>query len=908
MKFLSAIFGDANQKELKRLQKIVEQINFLEPEMENLADSDFLRKTQEFKEQIKNGKSLEEILPQAFALVREASKRSIGQRHYDVQIMAGIALHEGKIAEQKTGEGKTLSATLALYLNALNSKGSHLITVNDFLAKFQAQWMGQIYDFLGLTVSSIEHDKSYIFSREIVEKKDDDEFSDHTWDHLRPCSRSEAYQADITYGTNNEFGFDFLRDNMAVDKSQISQRDLHFAIVDEVDSILIDEARTPLIISAPTVESSADYQRFSQIVKNLKIDEDFTLDEKARTAAILDAGIEKVEQALSVKNLYDTENLRLVHHLEEALKAQFLFHRNKDYVVKDDEVLIVDEFTGRLMPGRRYSEGLHQAIEAKEGVNIQRESDTLATISFQNFFRMYEKLSGMTGTAATEAEEFYKIYKLDVVVVPTHREMIRVDKSDKIYKTTESKYNAIIDEIKKRHQLGQPILIGTISVEKNEELARLLRRVGIKHNILNAKKHQREAKVIAQAGRIGAVTVATNMAGRGVDIILGGTPPTISQKSKVKSQKSKVKSQKSKQDIGIEKLGQDNRSIEEWEKESKRVKELSGLFVIGTERHEARRIDNQLRGRSGRQGDLGESQFFVSMEDDLMRIFGGDRLKNMMDRLGLPDNLPIQNKVISRSIESAQKKVEGHNFDIRKHLVEYDDVANKHREVIYQKRRQILNLKGKNNAGEVVNLHTEVLELLGEKKNEYIKKFENVPSEALCELEKRVYLRVIDTFWIGHLNTMDHLRHSIGLKGYGQKDPLVEYKQAAYHIFQRLLKDIEDEVGQVLLRIEIQSAPPAPVEPFDQTRRISQQRAEQSLEQNFNERNNDDESGQFGQKTDAVNSDVVVTVRKKGNDNVMSQTVLRPPGAKKIGRNEPCPCGAKKPDGRPKKYKHCHGR
>ncbi|MEK7062096.1 MAG: preprotein translocase subunit SecA [Patescibacteria group bacterium] len=902
MSFISNIFGDANQKEINRLKFLVNKINALEPEMEQLKDSDFPTKTAEYKDRIKNNESLDNLLPEAFALCREASKRAIGQRHYDVQLMSGITLHEGKISEQRTGEGKTLSATLPLYLNALSGKGSHLVTVNDFLAKFQAQWMGRIYDFLGMTVASIEHDRSYLYTKEPhLSKEDPDEIVDDTWQNLRLISRHDAYYADITYGTNNEFGFDYLRDNMAVDLRQLNQRELNFAIVDEVDSILIDEARTPLIISAPAEESGSDYQRFAQIIKNLKPEKDFDMDEKARTIAIKDDGIQTVEQSLSMDNLYAPENIRLVHHLEEALKAEFLFKRDKDYVVKDGEVMIVDEFTGRLMPGRRYSEGLHQAIEAKEGVAVQRESNTLATISFQNFFRMYKKLAGMTGTAATEAEEFYKIYKLDVTVIPTNREMVRIDHQDKIYKTEEAKTQAIIEEVRGRNEKGQPVLIGTISVAKNEELARLLKMAGIPHNVLNAKRHQQEAKIVAQAGRVGAVTLATNMAGRGVDIILGGTPPgnvkVQNSNIKIKADNKNAKTE----EVGLEKLNKGERMMEDWEKEHSQVLELGGLFVIGTERHEARRIDNQLRGRAGRQGDPGESQFFVSMEDDLMRIFGGDRLKNMMDRLGLPDDVPIENKFVSRSIEGAQKKVEGHNFDIRKHLVEYDDVANKQREVIYKKRRQILAGKGRDSQGKDVDLHNEISELLGDEAVSYEKKMAQADKGAVAEIEKRVYLRTIDMLWIEHLNTMDYLRHSIGLKGYGQKDPLVEYKQEAYNIFQRLLRNIDAEVSEMLLKIEVRALPAAPVQAPQQVQEIGAK--PENSGQVFRVMANEPKlAGQANGATSQGAGGVMLTVRKKKSGKTISQSLSSGYMGQKVGRNDKCPCGSNK------KFKKCHGR
>ncbi|MDO8686607.1 MAG: preprotein translocase subunit SecA, partial [Candidatus Berkelbacteria bacterium] len=620
MGFFSSIFG-SNEGVVKKMQPQIDKINSFEKELEKLSDDQLKNKTSEFKERLSKGETLDDILPEAFACVREAAKRTIKQRHYDVQLVGGIVLHQGKIAEMKTGEGKTLVATLPLYLNALEGKGVHLITVNDYLAKFHAQWMGAIYDKLGVSCAAIEHDKSWIFN---PKNSDAAPNSDQTWKNLWEISRKEAYAADITYGTNNEFGFDYLRDNMVQSLEQMVQRDVHYAIVDEVDSILIDEARTPLIISAPAEESAALYQQFAMLVPQLKEKEEYELDEKMRAVTLTNAGMDKIEKLLGMKNIYSQESINLVHHLEEALIAHVIYKKDKDYVVKDGEIIIVDEFTGRLMPGRRYSEGLHQAIEAKEGVEVQRESDTLATISFQNLFRMYKKLAGMTGTASTEAEEFWKIYKLDVVEIPTNKDCIRKDSQDFIYKSEDAKFDAVVNEITEKNNKGQPVLVGTISIEKSEKLSRMLKRNGVKHEVLNAKHHEREAKIIAQAGRKGAVTVATNMAGRGVDILLGGTPLN--------------------------------------KKEHDEVTKIGGLHIIGTERHEARRIDNQLRGRAGRQGDPGSSQFFVSMDDDLMRVFGGDRMKNLMNTLKMPDDMPIEHSLISRSIESAQKKVEGHNF------------------------------------------------------------------------------------------------------------------------------------------------------------------------------------------------------------------------------------------------------
>lgn len=651
MSFLEKLFGDPNVRVVSKLEPLVERINELEPDTQKLSDDELRGKSTAFRERLGAGESLDDILPEAFAAVREAARRALGQRHFDVQLIGGMVLHRGQIAEMRTGEGKTLTATAPVYLNALSAKGVHVITVNDYLARRDAIWMGKVYHALGLTTGCINHEVAYVYDPSITNE-------DPTLANLKVVPRREAYQADITYGTNNEFGFDYLRDNMVWRPEQAVQRELNFAIVDEVDSILIDEARTPLIISAPAEEAADEYYKFASIVAGLQENTDYNVDEKMRSSTYTEDGLKHLEQALGITNLYDTASFGLISHAEAALKAKALFRRDKEYVVRDGEVIIVDEFTGRLMPGRRYSEGLHQAIEAKEDVKIQRESLTLATITFQNYFRLYKKLSGMTGTALTEAEEFFKIYALEVVAIPTHRPMVRLDQADKVYKSEMGKFKAVVENIKQLHATGQPTLVGTISIEKNEILSELLNQEGIPHEVLNAKNHAREAAIIAQAGRKGAVTIATNMAGRGVDIILGGNPPD--------------------------------------EAAAEFVKQAGGLFVIGTERHESRRIDNQLRGRSGRQGDPGSSQFYISLEDDLMRIFGGDRVKGLMERLGLPEDVPIENKMVSRSIESSQKKVEGHNFDIRKHLVEYDDVLNKQRESIYTRRRSILKAAAEN--------------------------------------------------------------------------------------------------------------------------------------------------------------------------------------------------------------------
>ncbi|MFH1671578.1 MAG: preprotein translocase subunit SecA [Candidatus Portnoybacteria bacterium] len=755
MSFLNKFLGDSNKKEVEKISPLVEKINQLEPRFESPSDEEIKEKTKEFQKRLKEGETLDDILVEAFALVREASKRTISQRHYDVQLVGGIVLHQGKIAEMKTGEGKTLAATLAVYLNALNQKGVHLITVNDYLARRDTNWMGPIYQLLGLSCACLNHEKAYLFS---PKAKPDGEEVTVEMENLKEIPRKEAYAADILYGTNNEFGFDYLRDNMAPSLEMMVQREPHFAIIDEVDSVLIDEARTPLIISMPDMESTKLYQQFSTIVPQLKESADYSLDEKAKAVSLTEEGISKVEKILGLENIYEEGGIRYVHHLEQALRAKIVFKRDRDYVVKNDQVIIVDEFTGRLMPGRRYSDGLHQAIEAKEKVFVQHESRTLASITFQNYFRMYPKLSGMTGTALTSAEEFHKVYNLDAVVVPTNKEMIRKDLPDSIYKNEKGKFIAITKEIKQRHQKGQPILVGTVSIEKNELLSKYLKKEGVPHQVLNAKNHEQEAGIISQAGEKGAVTVATNMAGRGVDIVLG-----------------------------------------------QGVVDLGGLHVLGTERHEARRIDNQLRGRAGRQGDPGSSQFFVSLEDDLMRIFGGDRVRSLMETMKVPEDQPIENKLISRAIESAQGKIEGHNFDIRKHVLEYDDVLNKQREVIYKKRREILNKE---------NLREEMIEMIkkeagSEKEKEsleaYRKKEEEL-GENMRQVEKFVMMRSLDMLWMDHLDNMGYLRDSVRLRAYGQKDPLVEYKNEGMSLFKRLLDSIQSTAVDMVFKVGLAPA------------------------------------------------------------------------------------------------------
>jgi len=887
-------FFDSNEKEINRLSPIVAKINSWEEKTKKLKDEAFPKKTKEFKERVKEGEPLENILPEAFALVREAAYRTIGQRHFDAQLMASIVLSEGKIAEQKTGEGKTLSATPALYLHALTGKGVHLVTVNDYLARRDAGWMGPIFHFLGLSTSSMISEESFLYDPKFVNK----EVHDERLAHLKSVSRKEAYQADVVYGINSEFGFDYLRDNMAQDAQSLVQRGFYYAVVDEVDSVLIDEARTPHIISAPDEAPAQKYYDYAKLVDKLNPEIDYKIDEKLRTAHLTDHGIGKIEKMFGISNIYE-KDFDTVYHLEAALKARTLFHKEKDYIVKDNEVILVDEFTGRLMVGRRLSEGLHQAIEAKENVPIQRESKTLATVSLQNYFRMYERLAGMTGTAVTEAEEFHKIYKLDVVVIPTHRPMIREDKADAIYKTAPAKYSAVAVEIEKAHAKGQPVLVGTTSIEKNEIVSELLKRKGIKHEVLNAKNHEREAEIIAKAGEKGAVTVATNMAGRGVDIILGGEPP------------------------------KDAKGLKDWEKKHQEILDAGGLYVIGTERHESRRIDNQLRGRSGRQGDPGLSQFFVGLDDEIMRLFGGDTISGLMTRFNMPENVPLQHPLVSRAIEQAQIKVEGYNFDIRKHLVDYDDVLNKQREIIYSRRKKTLETDNKAD-----DLKTEILEKIHSSIAALVTMYsanpaENSPIEQMVEkfstiipfdetslkqiisqleqissmeekinflnsladdiyntkekqmgvelmrqVEKFVLLSVIDNLWMDHLDAIENLRQGIGLRGYGQKDPLVEYKNEAYKMFEQLINAIDDEVVHRIFKIQVQAPPDMPQE--------HQHMVAQPAGGN-------------------ASAEVSSSVQKPNNGS--SSAII---DKKKLGRNDPCWCGKLKPDGSPVKYKNCH--
>jgi preprotein translocase subunit SecA len=843
MAFLEKIFG-GNKQVVSKLQRIVDQINELKTKYEAFSDEQIKEEIEKWKTELRNDKSepkeyqeqkeiLEKILPDVFAITREAAKRSIGQSHYDVQLIGGITLHRGQIAEMRTGEGKTLTATLPLVLNALTGRGTNLITVNDYLARWHASLMGPIYHKLGISVASIQHEKSFLYDPNYQPEQEEidrleGEVEGFILDvkHMRSISRREAYAADITYGTNNEFGFDYLRDNMVGSLPEMVQREQHFAIVDEVDSILIDEARTPLIISAPDADPTDKYYQFADLVKKLEPAKDFIVDEKKKAVALTEEGISKLEKFLGVENIYEQEGQATVHHIEQALRARsVLFQRDTQYVVQNDEIVIVDEFTGRLMFGRRYSDGLHQAIEAKEGVKIQQESKTLATITFQNYFRMFKKLAGMTGTANTEAEEFFSIYKLDVVEIPTHKPLVRKDKADAVYKNESGKFTAIVREVQARHKIGQPMLIGTVSIQKNELLADHLRKAGLTFELLNAKNHEREAHIISQAGRFGAITVATNIAGRGVDILLGGNP------------------------IDPE--------------EAAKVREAGGLAVIGTERHESRRIDNQLRGRSGRQGDPGSSQFFVSVEDDLMRLFGGERLQSMMERLGIPDDQPIENGLVSKSIESAQKKIEGLNFDTRKHVLEYDDIMNKQRGIIYGKRRQWLaddaNLKEEildlidKEITEIINQHFQtendtqvLLDSLntifpvgnedGKKmldisnqagnaefalidfaidlaKQRYEEKEKAMPDQGVMrQIERVTALQSLDTLWMEHLDTMEHLRDSVGLRGYGQRDPLVEYKRESFDLFKRLLLAINKNIVHTLYHIGIVPQMTAPID------------------------------------------------------------------------------------------------
>jgi len=840
-KWLTQMFGSQNERELKKLQPLVEAINALEPEMKAMSDPQLKDQTPRLKERLENGEPLDDLLPEAFATVREGSVRALGMRHYDVQLVGGMVLHSGKIAEMKTGEGKTLVATLPAYLNALTGRGVHVITVNDYLARRDTEWMGKLYQFLGMTVGTIQHG-------------------------LDDRQRKESYGSDITYGTNNEFGFDYLRDNMKFDGQSLVQRDLHYAIVDEVDSILVDEARTPLIISGPAEKSTQLYYQVNEIVPKFKAEVDYKIDEKARSAALTEEGVAHAEQMLGVENLYDPGNIELLHHTNQALKAHTLFKRDVDYIVKEGEVIIVDEFTGRLMPGRRYSEGLHQALEAKENVKIENENQTLATITFQNYFRMYDKLAGMTGTADTEAAEFKKIYNLDVSVIPTNMPMIRTDFPDVIYKTRREKFDAAIEEIKALNKKGQPVLVGTVSIDISEQLAKKLKKQGIPHEVLNAKNHEKEAEIISMAGQKGAVTISTNMAGRGTDIVLG-----------------------------------------------EGVTELGGLHILGTERHESRRIDNQLRGRSGRQGDPGSSRFYLALEDDLLRIFGGERITGIMERLGMEEGEPIEHNLISRAIENAQSKVEAHNFDIRKHLLEYDDVMNQQREVIYKQRRDLLtgvDLKSTIDDIMMENAETIAAQFADERalpedwewdaiSDAVFQQFnfrlapmdenalDGLNEDGLAQtiyeqaravyeqkaamlgdgddfrqLERMVMLQTVDNLWKDHLLSMDHLKEGIGLRGYAQQNPLLVYKKEGFEMFQETIERIKSETLGILFRIQL--AEPDHIEDLRKPR-----------EQNL-------------------------TFSGSGDAPAAKKPMKRE--SEKVGRNAPCPCGSGK------KYKKCCGR
>lgn len=897
---------DYNEREIKRIRSIVDSVAAHQDAISSLKDADFPKQTEKLKAEIASGKkTLDDVLPYAFALVREASWRVLGMKHFDEQLIAGVVLHEGNIAEQKTGEGKTLSATAPLYLNALTGRGVQLVTVNDYLARRDAGWMGEVFNFLGVTTSSIISDVSYLYDPEFI----DTNSSDWRMVHLKPVTRKEAYAADITYGINSEFGFDYLRDNMAKTPDQRVQREFHFAIIDEVDSVLIDEARTPHIISAPYEQDVTRYYEYAKLIDRLA-DGDYTIDEKLRTAHITEAGIMKIEDFLGVENIYE-KDYETLFHMEAALKARTLFKKDKDYIVRGNEVIIVDEFTGRLLEGRRYSEGLHQAIEAKENVEIKKESRTLATVSLQNYFRMYEKLAGMTGTAQTESEEFNKIYKLEVIVVPTHRTIARKDHPDYIYKTESGKFKAVAETIAELHSKGRPVLVGTSSIDKNEELSKVLKKKGIPHQLLNAKNHEREAHIIAQAGMRGAVTVATNMAGRGVDIVLGGEPPSrfsIDPKKDKKAGEAEF-----------------NKDKEAWQKRHDEMVELGGLYVISTERHESRRIDNQLRGRAGRQGDPGDTRFFVSLEDDMMRIFGGDQVSKVMTFFKMDEDQPIEHSMVSRALEQAQQKVEGFNFDSRKHLVEFDDVLNKQREILYKLRTSMLMSDEKDGAkikGIIEEAFSEQLnqllntfmyaqetpdfeglakeldvvfpgssadilnklagavgdEEVREKINSYFAKvYADREKEAGKELwhgaVRYIFLDTIDTYWTEHLTAIDDLRSGINLRGYAQLDPLTEYKNEAFSMFESLLSNINFEV----------------------VRRIGQMRLNQDTQKDI-----EAEEKQSKKMIYSAASQVDVFKQEAPEEKEAQPVAPVQKASTKLGRNDPCWCGSGK------KYKKCH--
>jgi len=823
MFLLEKIFGTQSEQAVKKILPIVEKINSLEADILSLSDESLRAKTIEFKQRLNSGETLDQILPEAFAVVREASKRTLGQRHFDVQLIGGVVLHQSGIAEMRTGEGKTLVATLPTYLNALTGLGVHVITVNDYLSRRDAVWMGQVYSFLGLSVGVLNHETSFLYDPEhknLDEERDELGSFRVVHEFLRPCARKEAYEANITYGTNNEFGFDYLRDNLEQSVSSLRQRDFNFAVVDEVDSILIDEARTPLIISSATKDSEKLYGVFAGIAKNMVKDVDFTIDEKLRSISMTDAGITKAEKALGVDNIYTEKGVKYVHHLETAVRATALFEKDKEYVVKDGKVIIVDEFTGRLQPGRRWSEGLHQAIEAKEGAAVEQETRTFASITFQNYFRLYKKLAGMTGTALTSSEEFYKVYGLNTVAIPTNKPVARLDLNDQIFQTELGKFKAIAHRVKELHAKGQPVLIGTVSIEKNELLSQFLSKEGVPHEILNAKNHEREGEIIAQAGRRGAVTIATNMAGRGVDIKLGGVPNTKETYEEIKS--------------------------------------FGGLFVLGTERHEARRIDNQLRGRSGRQGDPGTTQFFVSMEDSLMRVFASDTVRRMMGKLGIPDDQPIENNLITRSLESAQKKIEGFHFDARKHVLEFDNVLNHQRKIVYERRRKIL-LGKKEDIEEYLNFV--MSDATVDVKNIVQNKRIELGEDIFLNIVKRLFLDTNDLFWVDHLEMMDYMRSSVNLRAYGQRDPLVEYKREGLQMFKVMEESVRLEVQKLLPNISTQG---------------------------------------FG--VEAVNLKEVAKQAELITSADKNQSITKTGDFGGVGRNDLCPCGSGQ------KYKKCHGK
>jgi preprotein translocase subunit SecA len=924
---LKKIFGTKHERDVKRAMPVVAQINALEPAMQALDDAALRGKTDELRKRLADGAELDAVLPEAFAVCREAARRTLGMRHFDVQLIGGMVLHRGTIAEMATGEGKTLVATLPAYLNALTGKGVHIVTVNDYLAKRDAQWMGPLYQALGLSVGVIQHEASFTF---------DPAYStpDIRLTSLRPIDRRAAYHCDITYGTNNEFGFDYLRDNMRFSLDELVQQHLHYAIVDEVDSILIDEARTPLIISGPAEESTELYYKIDRIIPKLKraativegklseIEEqregDYIVDEKSKAVSLTEQGIASCERLLNVDNLYDPQHITMLHHVQQGLRAHALYKRDVDYVVKDGEVIIVDEFTGRMMPGRRWSDGLHQAVEAKEGVRIERENQTLATITFQNYFRMYDKLAGMTGTAETEAEEFAKIYKLDVTVIPTNRALLRVNAPDVVYKTEREKFDAVAKDIIARNEKGQPVLVGTVSIEKSEAVSKLLKKRGVRHEVLNAKYHEREAEIVAQAGRAGAVTIATNMAGRGTDILLGGNPDFLSKE--ILRKRGIDPATASAEDRGT--AVAEARQITE--PEHRAVVGAGGLHIVGTERHESRRVDNQLRGRSGRQGDPGSSHFYLSLEDDLLRIFGSQRIQRIMERLGMEEGEPIEHKLVTRAIATAQKRVENHNFEIRKHLLEYDDVMNKQREIIYGMRRQILD--GESQADTITEwiedlvsatLHgyaseaahvedwdlgglTEALhrqfdakiapaqfeevaareglqELVSEAvKQRYVERERELGEELMRALERHEMLIVIDTQWKDHLLSIDHLKEGIGLRGYGQRDPLTEYKKEAFDLFQDMVERVKGAVVERLFKVQVVRDAPMDLPAMTAWADARESRGELPT--------------QPGATPMALPS----------RPAVKSAAAPRTAAGEKLGRNDPCYCGSGK------KYKKCH--